>query len=215
MSSKQIQEELKVALSGGQIRKLAKGGVVQIKPTMVGSGVSLKLDPKKARKIMRRAGNNKGIRLQMTEDEIMGSGLWDLIKSGLRAVNKVIPLRGIAKAAAKTVLPALATAVGGPAAGASVASLTQKYGDKVIDAVGDATGFGVMARGVVKGGRVGAKKQPRVKSVVADNSSYFIPAQSPAMHPVAAYVPDQSMKMSKPLLYSRTGGGVLPAGMRR
>jgi len=148
MSKDAILEELKVELSEPQIKKLVKGQAVQLKPHMIGKGIPLALDKRNARKIKRAVMQGKGARLRMMPHEIDGSGLWKFIKKAVRLVNKVIPIKDIAKSAAKVVLPAVATAVGGPAAGAVVSNVPEKYGDKVIDVVAEQAGLGVRARGV-------------------------------------------------------------------
>jgi len=64
-------------LSGGQLRKLKKGGAITINPNMIqeNAGHALSLLPSSAQKILKSIGNNKGIR--------------HILKQGEEVINRV------------------------------------------------------------------------------------------------------------------------------
>jgi hypothetical protein len=85
-----------INLSGGQIRKLKKGGAITIKPEMVSDVAehALSLLPATAKKIMASLGKNKGMRLALKQGEDLihratGSGIFDVLKSVGKAVAPV------------------------------------------------------------------------------------------------------------------------------
>jgi hypothetical protein len=82
-----------ISLSGGQIRKLKKGGAITIKPEMVSDVAehALSLLPATAKKVMASLGKDKGMRLALKQGEDLihratGKGLFDVLKS----VGKVV-----------------------------------------------------------------------------------------------------------------------------
>jgi len=181
MSDKQMLEEIKLELSQPQVKKLATGGIVQIKPAMVGKGMPLYVEKKTASKIRRAAMKGKGARLKLSPMEIEGSGLFDVIKKGWNALKKSGVVRPVLKAAAKTVLPALATAVGGPGAGATVAGITGKFADKAVDKLGDVAGFGMKkTRGTTSHASGIRGKGVRARGVKGGGDGALV--QAPAMN---------------------------------
>ena len=206
MSAKDLVSELQVAVSDTQGKKLMRGGSIQLSPHQVGVGpVSIKMDAKKVKKILRATQKGKGVRVSLSpqEVEMNGEGLWDLIKKGAKWLKDNNLIRPLLKAGAKTVLPLAAGVFGGPAASAAVSSVADQYADSAVDKAGDVLGFGVRgARGKARKTQSGgalkrAPKTPREpKRQVAtalDNNSNFIIPSAPASHPPAPSVPDQSM----------------------
>lgn len=100
--------DLMLDLTRPQAMKLVKGGAIQVKASHVGRGMPVRMEKKKAMKLIRRAQKGLGGRVQLSPMEIEGSGLLDVLKGVGRAVSKVLPIGDIAKFAAKTVLPAVA-----------------------------------------------------------------------------------------------------------
>lgn len=217
MSSQQILEELRVNLSEPQIKKLVKGQAVQLKANMVGSGIPLALDKRNARKIKRAVAQGKGARLRMAPHEIDGSGLWDFIKKAVKVVNKVIPIKDIAKSAAKVVLPAVATAVGGPGAGAVVSNVVDKYGDKAIDTVANVAGLGVRARGLGRGVRARGMKKSEGGALTQNygmdkkmTGSGVKKQRKPKVHDVSVKIPKATVSDNSSYFMSATSAAMNP-----
>jgi hypothetical protein len=75
-------------LSGGQIRKLKKGGAITINPSMMSDSAetALSLLPQSAQKILKSLGQNKGVRYVLKQGEdlinrVSGKGIFDSLKS--------------------------------------------------------------------------------------------------------------------------------------
>jgi hypothetical protein len=203
-------EEVRLALNEPQSKKVISGGSVQLRHGQMGVGPAIKLHKKNARKLKAAIRSNKGARLKLSPEELMvnGDGLFDVLKQGWKLLKKSGLARDALKLAGKTVLPAIATAFGGPAAGAAVSGVTSKYTDKVVDSVGNVAGFGM---------RKGVPYRPRGQ---LSNYSSILSPDNPAMHPSVASVPDQSMARYFPRGVSQsgmlqTGGSFMPAGYRR
>lgn len=86
-------EKSDLKLSDNQIKKLARGQISQLNRDNVSGkkgsrNVKLYLTPMNKKKLDRARSHNKGCRLQLSKDEIEGSGLWDLIKKGAKAIKK-------------------------------------------------------------------------------------------------------------------------------
>ena len=84
-------------LSGGQIRKLKKGGAISISPSMISdtAETALKLLPASAQKIMKNLAQNKGIRYMLKQGEdlvnrVTGQGIFDSIKSVAKSAMPVV-----------------------------------------------------------------------------------------------------------------------------
>lgn len=115
--------ELMLDLSKPQAMKLVKGGAIQVKASHVGRGMPVRMEKKKAMKLIRRAQKGLGGRVQLSPIEIEGSGLLDVLKGVGRAVSTVLPIGDIAKFAAKTILPAV-TQKYAPSLAPTVSALT-------------------------------------------------------------------------------------------
>ena len=76
-------EDIQLDLTPRQIRMLKGGRTVQLKPTMMGKGIVVKVGAPKAKRMRSAMRRQKGMRLSMTPDEIAATGgsLWDSIKA--------------------------------------------------------------------------------------------------------------------------------------
>lgn len=63
-------EEMSLDLSPKQLKALKGGKTIQLKPTMMGKGMAVKMAAPKARKMRSAMKKNKGMRLSMSGDEI-------------------------------------------------------------------------------------------------------------------------------------------------
>jgi len=84
-------------LSGGQIRKLKKGGAITINPNMINESAetALSLLPQSAQKILKNIGQNKGIRYMLKQGEDLinrttGAGIFDSLKSIAKSASPVV-----------------------------------------------------------------------------------------------------------------------------
>ena len=93
-----------MSLSDAQLKKLAKGGSVQLRHDLiVGSGIDIRKLSAETQKNMKKAWNsNKGMRLKLAPEEIEGSGLnlkkmakstAKMAKKGVKEVNEVLNLK--------------------------------------------------------------------------------------------------------------------------
>jgi hypothetical protein len=213
-------EELEIALSEPQSKKIVSGGSIQLKSHQMGKGARILVSRAKARKLKSAMRKGRGGRLKLSAEELAvnGEGLFDTLKKGWALLKKSGLARDALKLAGKTVLPAIATAYGGPMAGVKVKALADKYVDKGVDALGNVAGFGMDVRGPANRGSF----RPRGQLA---NFSGFLSTANPAMSPPVAYVPDASMARYYPKGMTpgavlnmdpmmRTGQGFRPAGHR-
>ena len=229
MSAQDLMEDLQVAVSEPQGRKLMKGQSIQLSAHQVGGQIpsTIKVDAKKAKKIMRAIQRGRGARMSLSpqEMEMNGAGLWDIIKKGAKWLKDNNLIRPVLKAGARVGLPLIAGIVSGPAGAAATSAAVEKYGDDVISKVGNTVGFGMKGKGM-KGGammkkrkapaKAPAAKAPRARPIPQlSNSSFFLTPISAASNPPAASVPDQSMARLFPRGVSKTGTQVVEgAGFR-
>ena len=90
-------------LSGGQLRKLKKGGAITINPNMIQEHAehALSLLPSSAQKILKSVGNNKGIRHILKQGEevinrVSGKGVAeDVLKTAMSVGSKFNGLQGL------------------------------------------------------------------------------------------------------------------------
>ena len=142
---------VEVSLTPTQARKLVKGKTVQLtKRSLQGGSNWIAVSPALHKRVMKAKRGGKGIRIQLTPDEIeaSGEGLWDLIKKGAKKVKSgydkyvkpvVAPIlkKGartalrLGEAALGTVIPELAPAIGWA---------DKKWGDQLVDEFGSRTG---------------------------------------------------------------------------
>lgn len=91
------KQVIPMILSGGQIRKLKKGGAITIKPEMVSdvAETALSLLPQSAQKILKSVAQNKGVRYVLKQGEDLinrstGSGIFDSLKSLAKSASPVV-----------------------------------------------------------------------------------------------------------------------------
>jgi len=99
-------DQLLIALTDKNVRKLLKNLPVQLKAHQIGSGVKIHPDmPIRHKKALARAmRSKKGVRIQFTPQElIQGSGFWDWLKGAAQTVYNVVakPFVNTAKAVYK------------------------------------------------------------------------------------------------------------------
>lgn len=101
-------EEVMIDLTPAQLRKMGKAKSIQIKPTMIGSGMKIMVSPAKAKRVMKAHRLNKGCRLCMTEQEMEASGLKEWWK-GLKTFYKEQVRPNISKPARRILKAGLST----------------------------------------------------------------------------------------------------------
>lgn len=153
-------EDITLDLSPQQLKKLSKKMAVQVKHSMMGKGIKLKVSPTTAKKIKKAQRLNKGCRLCLTEEEMNASGIKEILASAKKFyTEKVRPVIGPSirkglktglKTGAKSGLAALGELSGQPEVVASIRALNpliDRYIDKGVDYVGDTSGaFGLGKR---------------------------------------------------------------------
>jgi hypothetical protein len=198
-------------LARSQLEKLAMGKSIQLASHQIGGkGVKVKVSPTKHSTLMSAKHSGKGCRLKLDENELETNG--DGLFSALKKVGKVLKDSGIArdavKAVTKTVLPAVAKKVGGEKAGQKASALVSKYGDKVVDSIGEQTGgFGMRHGGMVNalsfvGTAPGLRQRlpsTKFRPQEQDNFAPMLGASHPALNPVADKVADFSMARYYPM----------------
>jgi hypothetical protein len=206
-------KKIALDLQRNQLEKLAVGKSIQVSHSQIGKGIKLQVSPLKHSMLLGAKAKGKGARLKLDESELETNG--DGLFSALKKVGKVLKDSGIArdvvKAATKVVLPAVAKSVGGEKAGQKAASLVSKYGDKVVDAVGQETGgFGMGRHGGMVQALQFVGQAPGLRQRHLPNSTKFRPqevdsfapmlsASHPALHPIADKVADMSMARYYPM----------------
>lgn len=210
---KSALKNIALDLARSQIERLSQGKSVQLASHQIGGkGVKVKVSPLKHSTLMSAKASGKGARIKLDESELEQSG--DGLFSALKKVGKVLKDSGIArdviKATTKKALPAVARKLGGEKAGAKASSLVGKYGDSVIDAVGNETGgFGIRPAGMGMryGGMVSALQfigqapglrghlpsSTKFRPQEVDSFAPMLSAANPALNPVADKVADFSM----------------------
>lgn len=145
-------QQVELSLTPEQAKKLMKGKLVQLsKKSLQGSGNWIALHPHTYKKVMKAKMSGKGIRITLMPDEMeaSGEGLKDLLNRAGRWVKKeyrenIAPLvkKGVrealtaAEAGLSTVAPELAPFIG---------MAEKKYGDKLVEKIGQKTGaYGMM-----------------------------------------------------------------------
>ena len=84
-------EKLQLHISPAQMSKIKKGLPIQIAHKSMGAdkgNVVISLKPEKAKKMMSAFKRGKGLRIQMDEDEVRGSGFLDSVKKVAKSVEK-------------------------------------------------------------------------------------------------------------------------------
>ncbi len=142
---------MKLDLSQAQLRRLKNGHAVQIRASQIGSGVDLSLHPSVEKRLESARRRNKGMRFQMSKDEVEASGIRETLqKVGKFYKEHVKPiaapiLREGARRGLKIAKEAVNTATMG-ALEPEINSLYERYGDKLIDVVGKVSGaYGMRA----------------------------------------------------------------------
>lgn len=214
MSFRSALKNIALDLGRSQLEKLASGKSIQLLGNQIGGkGVKVKVSPAKHSTLMSAKHSGKGCRLKLDESELEQSG--DGLFSALKKVGKVMKDSGIArdviKATTKKALPAIAKKVGGEKAGKKASSLVSKYGDKVIDAVGEETGgFGFRPAGMgmvnalsfigtAPGLRQRLPSSTKFRPQEQDNFAPMLGASHPALNPVADKVADFSLARYYPM----------------
>jgi hypothetical protein len=162
-------EQIKIPISHDKLLKLARGHVVQISKEMLGGAISnvkpvpLMIEAKKARRIIKAMREGKGSRLQLSREEIEGSGLKDWVKKAKKGAKQAgdfykkhlkETVAPILKKGAKTALDIGLTAleVDQPELAPAI-EYFKKSGldDKLVSKVGDVTGAYGMVPGMLPG----------------------------------------------------------------
>lgn len=73
-------ESVLLDMKKGQMSKLARGDAVQVSPAMVGAGMPMLLKKDKLSKLMKAKTAGKAMRLKLTEEEMVGSGITKKMK---------------------------------------------------------------------------------------------------------------------------------------
>ena len=84
-------EDIELNLTERHMGRLRNGHAITVKPSMIGSGMKVKLHPDKVHRLKKAMGKTKGVRLAMTEDECKMTGgklTWRQVKKGLKAFSK-------------------------------------------------------------------------------------------------------------------------------
>jgi hypothetical protein len=84
-------EKLQLHISPAQMTKIKKGLPIQIAHKSMGAdkgNVVISLKPEKAKKMMSAFKRGKGLRIQMDEDEMRGSGFFDSVVKKVKSVAK-------------------------------------------------------------------------------------------------------------------------------
>ena len=82
-------EQLQLSISPAQMTKISKGLPIQISHGSMGNGdIVVSLRPDKAKKMVSAFKRGKGLRIQMDEDEVRASGLFDNVKKLGKKVEK-------------------------------------------------------------------------------------------------------------------------------
>lgn len=98
--------KINIQLSPAQARKLIKGHSVQLSKSAVKGGqYTLDVHPIIYKRIMRARKSNKGVRLMLSESEVQGSGIMDVLRNILQGGKKVF---GVAKKLYEPLKPILA-----------------------------------------------------------------------------------------------------------
>lgn len=163
---------LELTLSPAQAKKLIKGNVVQLsKKALQGGANWIALHPASYKKAMKARKAGKGIRLKLDPSEInaSGEGLWDLLKKGGKKAKQfydkhVKPTVGpMIKKGAKEALRLVEKGIEtmAPELTPIVEAAHDHWGDRLIDEVGRRTGAYGMIRPEImgypkRGGEVGA-----------------------------------------------------------
>ena len=85
-------EQVQLSISPAQMTKIRKGLPIQISHSSMGNGdVVVSLHPENAKKMVSAFKRGKGLRIQMDEDEVRASGLFDgLKKLGKKAEKSIV-----------------------------------------------------------------------------------------------------------------------------
>lgn len=90
------KQVIPMILSGGQIRRLKKGGAITLSPSMLSdtADTALSLLPSSAQKVLKSLGQNKGVRYMLKQGEdlinrMTGKGIFDSLKSTVKSVAPV------------------------------------------------------------------------------------------------------------------------------
>lgn len=98
--------QISISLTPKQLKKLAIGHAVQLSSNSIKGGEhKIDVHPLTYKKIMRARKSGKGIRLMLSQDEIQGSGLLDVLKNMFEGGKKVF---GVAKKVYEPFKPFLA-----------------------------------------------------------------------------------------------------------
>ena len=140
-------ESVKVSLSQNQLSKIKRGQPIQISAAgLKGGNLVLKLQPNNMKKVKRAIKNSKGVRIQLSNEEIEGSGILDLLKKGAKIVKKGFDItkKTLGKKKTRELLTQGIRAAS-KLAPAAVSHLADEYADDLVNWVGDKTGaFGII-----------------------------------------------------------------------
>jgi hypothetical protein len=185
--------EVAVQLSERNMSRIRNGHTVLLKPTQLGSGShKLQINDELAKRVGAAMKKNKGVKIQLSAQEIEASGLRSALKRVGRAYQRSIKpvvgpvIRDVMTQVVKKGLPAAAIAMGQPELAAPAAFLADRYAAKAVNALGDATGgFGLKK-----------KKQKQSSSLITydGNMSGFLPANHPALWPTNVVQADHSIR---------------------
>lgn len=225
--------EVSVDLTPRNVSRLRNGHTVQLKHSQIGSGVhKLHINDALAKKIEAALKKQKGVKIQLSAEEIDGSGL--RLKDIGRALKgaakvyreKVRPvvapvIRKVLTEGIKKGLPAAAIALGQPQLAAPAAMIANELATPAVNALGRATGgFGVKKRKrtAVRLAERGMAQSavhhsddytpvPMMNPVYGGSMSGFLPGH-PAMNAGDDTIPDHSSKSKRKM----RGGSFKMAG---
>ena len=191
--------DMNVELNAAQLRNIKAGKPFQLSPSQMKAGGKhmIKLHPANKKKILRALKQNKGVRIQLSKEEIEGGNIMDFFKglasAGKKAYDTVAPiLKPIVAPLIRQGLTAAATAG------------TQKLGEKnkFLGDIAASVAPQLIDAAATKAG-LGMKRRKR--DVIQDDQSVFVNSNHPANSPVVPYISGGKM--------GRGGGsGFRPAG---
>ena len=148
--------EIGVHLSKNQLDKLRRGHRIQISGGALDGPHRLLVKSHNLKRIERARKANKGVRIQLDEEEIDGSGLKEILKKGWDYYQKNIKpkvsntVRNVLTQTVEKGIPAVLTALGQPELAVPAAALAHKFAGKAVNYIGDHThAFGLQGGGAI------------------------------------------------------------------
>jgi len=218
--------EVLVDITPATLRSMKKGKGFRLKHEKVGTGnITLMLKGPQHQRLTKAVARKKGVRLQLSPEELDATIQKAGGKLSLRAVGKAVKdtlkplarpvLKGLAKAGTTTLAGVAASSVPALAPVAAVVKpvLDQQI-DKGIDQVGQKYGFGTSGgamRSLTPADNMRLGIHPRTKyHRLSTDMSSFVPSAHPAMSPPVSRVSGRGIY---PAGYHATGRGFVPPGM--